>query len=145
MSEPLIFRFFTEIGIIEQLARTEAERRFPPGLSLAGFGVLNHLTLRGPTQSPNQIASAMQVTRGAVTGTLKRLQSAGWVAVTPDPDDGRGKRVTLTAAGAATREAGIQALAEPFGALLAQVGAEEIAAVLPLLTKVRIHMDAARD
>jgi len=145
MTDPPVVRFFTEIAIIEHLARTAAERVLPAGLSMAGFDVLNHLTLRGPTQGPAQIASAMQVTRGAMTGTLKRLEAGGWVAIAPDPLDGRGKIVTLTAAGAAAREAGLAALAPQFAAVLAEVGEPVLDAVLPLLRRVRMHLDAARD
>jgi DNA-binding MarR family transcriptional regulator len=145
MSDPPVVRFFTEIAIIEHLTRTAAERVLPAGLSMAGFEVLNHLTHRGPTQSPAQIASAMQVTKGAMTGALKRLEAGGWVAIAPDPRDGRGKTVTLTAAGAAAREAGLAALAPQFAAVLANVGEPVLVAVLPLLRRVREHLDAARD
>lgn len=145
MTEPPIIRFFTEVGIISHLARTAMERRLPDGLSMAGFEVLNHLTHRGPTQSPAQIADAMQVTRGAMTGTLKRLEAGGWVTIDPDPADGRGKLVTLSEAGTKARIAGFQALAEPLAALAAEVGGGDIEAGLPLLARVRAHLDAARD
>jgi len=145
MSDPPVVRFFTEIAIIEHLARTAAERALPPGLSMAGFEVLSHLTHRGPTKAPAQIASAMQVTKGAMTGTLKRLEAGGWVAVAPDPRDGRGKTVTLTAEGAAVRETALAALTPQFAAVLAEVGEPVLDAVLPLLRRVRMHLDAARD
>jgi DNA-binding MarR family transcriptional regulator len=145
MSEPVVVRFFTEIGIIEHLARTAAERVLPEGLSMAGFEVLNHLSLRGPTQSPVRIAQAMQVTKGAMTGTLKRLAAGGFVDIGPDAADGRGKTVTLTPDGAAARQAAFAALAPQFAAILAQVGEAELAALLPTLRRVREHLDAARD
>lgn len=145
MNEPPVVRIFTEIGIIDHLARTAAERVLPDGLSMAGFDVLSHLTYRGPSQSPAQIAAAMQVTRGAMTGTLKRLETGGWVAITADPSDGRGKTVTLTPEGAAAREAALKALAPQLDGVLAAVGEPVLIAVLPLLRRLREHLDAARD
>lgn len=145
MTEPPVVRFFTEIAIIDHLARTAAERVLPKGLSMAGFDVLSHLTYRGPSQGPAHIASAMQVTRGAMTGTLKRLEAAGWVAIAPDTRDGRSKTVTLTAAGADVRAAALAALAPQFEAVVAEVGEPVLVAVLPLLRRLRAHLDAARD
>jgi DNA-binding MarR family transcriptional regulator len=145
MTDPPIVRFFIEVGIIEHLARTASERVLPAGLSSAGFAVLNHLTFRGPTQGPAQIAQAMQVTKGAMTGTLKRLEAQGLVTIAPDPKDGRGKAVSLTEAGAAARAAGFAALAPMFGALLQDVDATEFEAILPTLQRIRAHLDGARD
>ena len=45
--DPLAFRLFTEIGIIEQLARNRLERGLPDGLKVSQFGVLNHLVRLG--------------------------------------------------------------------------------------------------
>lgn len=145
-SDPPLFRFFNEVGIIEHLSRTAAERVMPAGLSMAGFSVLNHLVrVQRPHHSPARIAAAMQVTKGAMTGTLQRLEAEGWVAVTPDPADGRAKIVEVTPAGRAVRDQAVAALGPAFQALGAEVDPAEIAAVLPLLERVRRHLDAARD
>ena len=37
-----LFRFFNEIGIIEQLSRNAFERVMPGGMKLSQFTVLNH-------------------------------------------------------------------------------------------------------
>jgi len=146
LGDPLPFEFFNEVGIIEQLSRTAAERVLPAGMSMAGFSVLNHMIRLGHEhRAPSRIASAMQVTRGAMTGTLKRLEAEGWIEVTPDPEDGRGKAVRVTAAGRAARGAALQALGPLFEELLADVEATEMAAALPFLRKVRKILDAARD
>lgn len=144
--DPIAFVFFNEIGIIEHLARTAAERALPQGLSLAGFTVLNHMVRLGhERRAPAQIADAVQVTRGAMTGTLKRLEAAGWITLSPDPTDGRGKGVSLTEAGRAVRDAAIAGLAPLFGDMLRSVDEAELAAALPALQKVRRYLDAARD
>jgi DNA-binding MarR family transcriptional regulator len=140
------FGVFNEIAIIEHLSRTAAERVMPPGLSMAGFTVLNHMIrLRHERQAPAQIASAVQVTRGAMTGTLKRLEAEGWIEVSPDEADGRGKVVRVTPAGRAVREATLVALTPIFDPLLSQIEPAELVAILPTLQKMRRVLDAARD
>ena len=143
---PPVFVFFNEIGIIEHLSRTAFERVLPPGLSMAGFAVLNHLIRLGhERRAPARIASALQVTRGAITGTLKRLESQGLVSVAPDPDDGRGKGVSVTPAGRAARDAAITALEPVFAHLLGAIAEADLQQVLPTLQRVRQILDAARD
>lgn len=145
-NDPTAFVFFNEVAIIEHLSRTAAERVLPEGLSLAGFTVLNHMVRLGhERRAPAQIANAVQVTKGAMTGTLKRLEAGGWVRIDPDPDDGRGKTVTLTPAGLAVREAAIANLGLLFGELLKAVDEAALATVLPTLQHVRRVLDAARD
>lgn len=145
-ADPTLFVFFNEVGIIEHLSRTAAGRVLPPGLSMAGFSVLNHMVRLGHTRRPPaRIADAMQVTRGAMTGTLRRLESEGWIVVEADPADGRAKAVSVTPAGRATRDAAIAALGPLFDSFLADADLAEIEAVLPTLQKVRKILDAARD
>lgn len=144
--DPLAFVFFNEVGIIEHLARTAAERVMPDGLSMAGFTVLNHMIRLGHARrAPAQIAGAVQVTKGAMTGTLKRLEAQGWVEIVPDPKDGRGKWVSVTPAGRAVRDAAVGRLAPAFEGLFRAVDAGRIEAVLPTLQAVRKALDAARD
>lgn len=146
VGDPLPFLFFNEVGIIEQLSRTAAERVLPAGMSMAGFSVLNHMIRLGHEhRAPSKIASAMQVTRGAMTGTLKRLEAEGWIEVTPDPEDGRGKAVRVTPVGRAARGAALQALGPLFADLLREIDPAEMEAALPFLRKVRTILDSARD
>ena len=146
LGDPLAFVFFNEIGIIEHLSRTAAERAMPTGLSMAGFVVLNHMIRLGhERRAPARIAAAMQVTKGAMTGTLKRLEAEGWVAVVPDPADGRGKLVSVTPAGRTVRDAAIARLAPEFDQLLREVDPADLSAILPTLQAVRRALDLARD
>ncbi|WP_309643785.1 MarR family transcriptional regulator [Phenylobacterium sp.] len=144
--DPTTFVFFNEVGIIEHLSRTAAERLLPKGLSMAGFTVLNHLIrLKHETRAPAKIAGALQVTKGAMTGTLKRLEAEGFVTVAADPADGRGKAVSVTPAGRLARESALAALTPVFNDLLSQIDVAELAAILPTLRRVRQILDAARD
>ncbi len=102
--DPALWRLFTEVGIIEQLARHKLESSMPEGLKISQFGVLNHLVRLGGTWSPVRLASAFQVTKAAMTNTVGRLEKRGLVEVVADPDDGRGKLVSITDAGRDMRE-----------------------------------------
>jgi DNA-binding MarR family transcriptional regulator len=145
-NDPIPFRFFNEIGIIEHLSRTAFERALPDGLSAAGFGVLNHFVRLGLRASnPARLARAFQVTKGAMTNTLQRLELLGYVAIDPDPSDGRGKVVRLTPQGRAARDDGVRVVAPLYDALKQHVSEDELAAVLPVLTRVRQILDAARE
>jgi len=145
-TDPTAFVFINEASIIEHLSRTAAERVLPEGLSLAGFTVLNHMIRLGhERRAPAKIASAVQVTKGAMTGTLKRLEAEGWISVTADPDDGRGKVVMLTPEGRAIRETALSVLALQLELVLRAVSEDELRQAIPVLQKVRAALDAARD
>ncbi len=148
--DPPVFRFFTEIGIIEQLARNAFERVMPGGLTLSQFAVLNHFARRhfardGGPQSPRSLAPAMQVSKGTMTNTLQKLEAKGLIAVAPDPADGRAKQVSLTGAGLALRQAAIAALAPDLESLLGAFGEPRFARATPFLARVREYLDRARD
>ena len=143
-NDPLLFRVFNEIGIIEQLARTVFERVMPHGLKVSQFSLLNHMVRLGDGKRPAELADAFQVTRGAMTNTVSRLETLGFVRVTPDPDDGRAKAVYLTDAGRRAREDAIAALAPYLARLDETLGAERFADALPFLTDLRRLLDASR-
>jgi DNA-binding MarR family transcriptional regulator len=140
------FQLFTEIAIIDQLARTAFERRLPEGLSVMGFGVLNHFARLGLAQeSPARLARAFQVTKGAMTFILQRLELIGAIAITADPDDGRGKIVKVTARGRKLREQAIAAVAPLVGEVVAALGRKTVEALSPTLAQLRAYMDLNRN
>ncbi len=144
-SDPPLFALLNEIGIIEHLARNRLERVLPDGLRASHFVVLNHLTRMGDGRSPARIARAVQVERPAMTNTIQKLEARGLVRVAPDPRDGRGKRVFLTDAGRAARDAAVAAATAAITPLAATLAEPEIAALLPPLRRLRAALDAARD
>ena len=120
-------------------------RLIPGGLHLSHFIVLNHLVRVGDGRTPLQIATALQVTKATMTHTLGVLVRHGFVEVAPNPDDGRSKLVRLTSVGRSFRDEAIASLAPAFGFVAEALTPEEIAAVLPVLEKVRKLLDAERD
>ncbi len=140
-----IFAVFTEIGIINQLGQTMLERALPDGLRMAHFGVLTHFVRRGGYESPTGLARAFQVTKGAMTNTLNRLSKRGLVAITPDPDDQRAKRVEITDAGRAMHARALQAITPVMQQALSSFTGDEFTAALPFLSRLREALDSARD
>ena len=74
---------FNEIGIISQLSSNRLERVLPEGMSVAQFSVLNHLVRLGGSWAPSRLARAFQVTKGAMTNTLQRLEAQGLIRSRP--------------------------------------------------------------
>lgn len=143
--DPIPFQFFNEVGIIEQLARSAFQRVLPDGLTLPQFNVLNHFVRLGGEKSPLDLARAFQVTKGAMTNTLQRLEAQGLIAVRPDPGDGRGKLVSITPLGRQRRERAIAALGPLVEDLLGRVELAHMTDALPGLRQVRQALDEARD
>lgn len=141
--DPPLFALLNEVGIIEQLARNRFERAQADGLRLPHFSVLNHLVRLGDGRTPGQLARAFQLTRATMTNTLQRLEARGLIRVEADPEDGRGKRVFLTEAGRARRQAAVAALAEDLHAVAAAAGVAP-EALLPGLRALRAALDRSR-
>ena len=137
-------QLFTEIGIIDQLARNRLERSLPDGLKMSQFTVLHHLERLGGEWSPARLARAFQLTRGAMTNNLQKLEARGLVHIAADLKDGRAKIVTITQAGRHMRTRCLQQI-EPFIAELSdEFSAADAATALPVLQKLRAYLDTHR-
>jgi len=148
MPEPnpaVFFEVFNEIGIIEQLSRAVLEARLPDGLIAPHFTVLNHLSRVGDGRTPVDMARACQVPKTSMTHTLKGLEAHGLVELRPNPEDGRSKRVWLTEAGRELRSQTVTALGAEFARMAVDFDTDRLLAIRPVLTDLRIMMDAARD
>jgi DNA-binding MarR family transcriptional regulator len=144
IEDPLAFRLLTEIGIIGQLATSRFERGLPDNLRMSQFSVLNHLVRLGGEWSPVRLANAFQVTKGAMTNTLKRLEIRGLVDVRPDPADGRAKLVTITDVGRNMRLRCVKSINPVFADLSQEISEKELAQALPVLEAIRVFLDAHR-
>jgi len=140
----MAFRMMTEIGIIAQLANNQMERSLPDGLKMSQFGVLHHLVRLGGSWSPARLANAFQVTKGAMTNSLQRLEKRRLVQIKADPDDGRGKLVSITGAGVKMRTRCIENISPLLVDLATDISAANISQVLPVLEKLRKHLDTRR-
>ncbi len=143
--DPALFALFNEIGIINQLATTLFERVMPHDLTVAQFSVLNHLSRRDEQQAPAKMANAFQVSKGTMTSTLGKLEAKGFVGITPNPKDGRGKCVSITDIGLAARNDAVAALGPDLAWLAGQVAAQDAQALTEKLAGIRALLDARRD
>lgn len=145
MPDPIAFRIMNEIGIIDQLGRTLFERAMPHGLTVPQFVVLNHFVRLGGDRSPLELARALQVTKATMTSTLQRLEAKEFIRVTPDPKDGRAKRIAITATGRKARNQAITAIADDLAEIEKAIGARELEAALPFLVNLRTFLDRRRN
>jgi DNA-binding MarR family transcriptional regulator len=143
--DPALFRLFIEIGIISQLSTTMFERVMPHGLTVAQFSLLNHLSKRDEPQPPLKLANAFQVSKGTMTSTIGRLESKGFVEVTPNPKDGRGKFVGITDSGLAARKDAVASLGPDLAWLAGHVAVEDTHVLTEKLAGIRALLDARRD
>jgi DNA-binding MarR family transcriptional regulator len=135
---------FAEIGVIDRLVASRLERILPEGLSHAQFNVLTWFRHQGRGSTPAELAGAFQLTKGAMTNTLQRLQAQGLVDVAGDPSDGRRKLVTVTPAGLAAHDAALATLRPMTESLRSAFTEAEFAGALPFLRALRVWLDETR-
>jgi DNA-binding MarR family transcriptional regulator len=94
-------RYRTWIQVVKTYQR--CHHVFSDLLGDLGLTVAQHELLvavsRDPGLTQNTLASRLLVTKSNVTGLIARMETKGWLKRKNDPDDGRARRVTLTAAG----------------------------------------------
>ncbi|MEM9716907.1 MAG: MarR family transcriptional regulator [Pseudomonadota bacterium] len=139
--DPLAIGLFSEVFAAEDLMRARLMSVLPKGMELSHFMVLNHLARASRERSPVQLAKAFNVTKGAMTNTLNKLEAMGYVHIRPDWDDGRRKWVGLSDAGRAARDTAVRAVAPVFDDVLAALGQDRVKTILPFLRELRRVLD----
>lgn len=141
----LMFEVLNEIGIIAQLSRTLLESRLENGLTQQHFAALNHLVRLGDGRTPLAMAKAFQVPKTSMSHTLAGLEKRKLIRMVPNPEDGRGKLIYLLPAGRELRDNAINTITPDILAMLPQFGGEDASTVLPLLRRLRVQLDNARN
>jgi DNA-binding MarR family transcriptional regulator len=98
-----------DVGIVARLVRLELllQRRLEGITEAAGIAVADYLVLavvrRSPDQraTPTRICEILDRTSGGMSLALDRLEKAGWLRRSADPDDRRRVMVELTPEGLA--------------------------------------------
>jgi len=139
--DPVVIALFSEIVMVETLAKSRLTRVLPRGMELSHFMVLNHFARLGGEKTPAQLARVFHVTKGAMSNTVARLDAAGYVHVRPDWEDGRRKRVSISPAGLAARDRAILAVSPVFDDVVAGVGLDRMRTALPVLRRLRELLD----
>lgn len=114
------------------------------GLETWEFDVLAALRRAGVPYalSPGRLGTQTLVTSGTMTNRIDRLEARGLVRREPDPDDRRGVRVVLTAAGRSQVDAALQDLVAREHALLSTLDPGEQDALAALLRSLLGAFDA---
>jgi DNA-binding MarR family transcriptional regulator len=88
-------------GLSRRIHRSMDETLAEFGLDSAEHKALSALTQAGPPHrsTPGKLAKRMDLSSGAMTNRLDRLEEAGLIRRLPDPDDRRGVVVELTEEG----------------------------------------------
>lgn len=139
-TDSLAVALFSEILMVDQLARNNVAKALPRGMELSHFSVLNHLARTQDEKTPAQLAQVFHLTRGAMTNTLRKLEDAGYVHIRPDWDDARRKQVTISPTGRAARDAAIAAIAPIISQAVSEVGSDKVRAILPVMREIRLML-----
>ncbi|MEL6562853.1 MAG: MarR family transcriptional regulator [Pseudomonadota bacterium] len=136
----LAISLFSEVLAADQMIRNRLHRVLPKGMEISHFSVLNHLAWHEGERSPAQLAETFNVTRGAMTNTLNRLEWAGYVHIRPDWDDARRKMVALSPAGRRARDQALSAIAPMVGDVIDKLGEGAVRATVPILRQMRAEL-----
>ena len=115
------------------------------GISLSEFDVLATLRRHGTRAvlSPTQIARVAMVRPSGLSHRLGKLESAGLIERVPDPDDGRGLLVRITAKGRRVADRAVEIIVEGHDALFAGLDPRDLAAFRRVLETVLDNADRA--
>ena len=112
------------------------------GLTVPQFDVLSAVRSLGTDALPKNIAERLLVTRGNISGLLKRLEQHGLIAQDPHPEDGRARVCRLTATGQDRLYHARAAAARFIEAQLAPFSADDMARTHMTMTKMATHLRA---
>jgi DNA-binding MarR family transcriptional regulator len=113
------------------------------GLGLGEWKVLTTLRLGGPPfqRSPGMLAKRTELSSGAMTNRLDRMEEAGLVTRVPDPGDRRGVLVELTKEGHRVWEEGLSAQAANESLVAAALSKTEKGELNALLRRLMLEFE----
>ena len=141
----VVFDFFNEIAIIDQLAKARFAKLLAPYLNPSEFAVLNHFVRMGDDRTPSYLAKAFQMTKPSMTAIIGKLAAKGYVEVRAGEKDRRQKFVTLTELGREARMRGIDAVAPLVAQVTENQDISRLTACVPALNDLREYLDTARN
>ena len=139
-SNPLAVTLFTELLMADQMARNRISKVLPKGMEISHFSVLNYLAQTNTPRTPAQIARTFNLTKGAITNTLGKLEIAGHIHISPDWDDARRKQVAISPAGRSARQAALDAIGPVIGEIADRIGEEKLRTAIPVLREIRLGL-----
>ncbi|MGW7454770.1 MarR family winged helix-turn-helix transcriptional regulator [Streptomyces sp. NPDC054787] len=129
---------YVALGIVGQ---QEVAQRL--GLNVTDLTCLGHILGAGDTPlAAGDLAELVDLTTGAVTGVLNRLERAGYARRRPDPADRRRVRVVAEPEAAARVVAVYQPFYDRLGALFADYTPDEIAVIADWFERAAVEVRA---
>ena len=139
--DPIVIALFSEMLASEQLMRGRLSRALPKGMELSHFVLLNYLSNQNRERSPAQLAKTFNLTKGALTNTLGKLENYGYIHVRPDWDDARKKLVTISNAGDRARDEAVLSITPVFEDVMAGLNKDRLREGLRFLREFRAALD----
>ena len=136
----LAIALFTEVMAADQLVRARLSKVLPKGMEISHFSVLNHLARVTDERTPAQLTTTFQVTRGAMTNTLSKLEWAGYIHIRPDWDDARRKLVAISTAGRQARDQAVGSVTPVINQVVEELGDARVRNALPILREMRAKL-----
>jgi DNA-binding MarR family transcriptional regulator len=130
-------------GIARRLNRTMDETLAQFGLDAAEHKALSALAQAGPPfrSTPGRLARRMDLSSGAMTNRLDRLEQADLIRRLPDPDDRRGVVVELTEHGHDVYRSAVGVQAEKEQLLASALTAKEKTQLNALLRQLMLEFE----
>jgi DNA-binding MarR family transcriptional regulator len=112
-----------------------------------GFDVLAALRRAGAphTLSPSQLMQETMVSSGTMTNRLDRLEELKLITRQPDPSDGRGSLVSLTALGMKKVDVALDHLIQSERTFLTDLSKSEQAQLADLLSRLAANFDISNE
>jgi DNA-binding MarR family transcriptional regulator len=130
-------------GIHRRLKQAMEDTLAEFDLSWGEWQLLTSLRWAGPPhrRSPGDLARKLELSSGAMTNRLDRLERAGLVQRLPDPEDRRGVQVELTAEGLRIWQRSVGVQAEKEAIIAAALEPEEMEELNRLLRRIMIELE----
>lgn len=135
--EQIVTRISRAAEVLDRAARANLSR---VGLTKEEFKVL--CLLHSGSRSHGALCSSLHVTTGAMTNRLDKLERAGLITRSPDPDDRRGVLLELSADGKRKLDEYVELGAAREITLLSGLGAGDRRQLNRLLTKLLESLNA---
>jgi DNA-binding MarR family transcriptional regulator len=131
-------------GINRRIKNALRDTLVPYGITPEDWHVLSSLRLRkeGRRSSPGVLARDLELSSGAMTSRLDRLEELGFLRRLPDPDDRRGVVVELTDEGRAAWDAAAEVQGRKEAFFASALAADEQRQLNALLRKLMLAFEA---
>jgi DNA-binding MarR family transcriptional regulator len=144
--EDTLLGLFTEIAIIEHLARTRIERTSDDPAEAGQFGILNYFHRTHPDPDTiGGIAWSFQEEESHTADKVASLEAKGYVTVTPAGSRDASAIVFVTESGRQAQEEKVQSMAPDFEHLVAEIPSEDLEITVRTLREIRLTLDHLPD